>query len=200
MNAQSLVRSHIGRLLSTLLLLTAIVGATGWWYIRSLGKELGALAVENLEGSIHLSNAENALWELRFALPNYMLGDVAKRPEIAASAERLVQQAKEHIDAYEELPLTQEERQLLDEWQRSFSAYLHARPGYFALVDAGKLDEAKEYRARETNPTAARAVSTLESLIQTQQRIGHERDIRAQKNAESATWIMLALVVVAIGL
>jgi methyl-accepting chemotaxis protein len=200
MNAQHLIRSNVGRLLGTLLLLTAIVGFTGWWYIRSLGKELGALSTENLDGSIHLSNAEHALWEMRFALPNYVLQDVATRPEIAASTDRHVQQIKEHMKAYGELPLSPEERQLLDEWQGSFSAYLRARPGYFALVDAGKLDEAKEHRGRETNPAAAHAVAVLESLIETQRRVGHERDVRAQKSADQATWIMLALIFVAIGL
>ncbi|MDC3959497.1 MCP four helix bundle domain-containing protein [Polyangium jinanense] len=197
---QVLFRGRIGRLLGVLLFLTAIVGGVGSWNIRQVSSELSALSAQNLQASIHLSGAERNLWELRFALPNYMLGDIASREEIAAASSARIAQTTEHIDAYAALPLSAEERALVDVWHRAFAAYTRARPGYFELIDAGKLEEAKVYRANETNPPAAQAVLTLSKLIKAQEALANERVARAKTAATAAIGGTLALVVAALGL
>ncbi|MDC3989137.1 HAMP domain-containing methyl-accepting chemotaxis protein [Polyangium jinanense] len=197
---QGFLRGRIGRLLGILLLLTAIVGGVGSWYVRSVSNELSVLASQNLQASVHLSGAERNLWELRFTLPNYVLEDITTREEIAATSAKRITQIEEHLAAYTALPLSDEERNHLDAWQRAFSALLRTRPHYFDLVDAGKIEEAKAYRAQETNPHAAQAVLTLSKLIEAQQALAQEREARARTAATRAIWSMLALVLTALGM
>lgn len=193
-----MLRGKLGVLLSLLLLITLFVGATGWWYIRNLSQEIGGLYRENLQASTYLANAETGLWELRFALPNYLIGDDEMRQQIAASSEKYVRQVEDNVKLYSALPLSSSERDVLREWAEQFSAYIRARPHYFALVSAGKLDEAKEYRARETNPPAALAVRALVRLIDTQRQLGATRAERAEAEAVMASRVMLGLVVLAV--
>src|SRR5689334_17271980 len=97
---RSLFRGRLGLMLVMLLFLTMVVGGAGWWYTRSLAAELTDLYEDNLQSSIHLSSAERALWELRFALPNYFLGDVQSRTTIAAAASKHAQQINDDMEAY----------------------------------------------------------------------------------------------------
>lgn len=193
-----IVRGRIGLLLSLLLVLTAVVGFTGFWFIRSLSEDVSHLYQENLEASSRLSKAERGLWELRFALPNYVLSDGATRNRINSSADDLVRDVEENLKAYKALPISPEERAVLVQWDDQFARYLRARPRYFALVDEGKLDEAKEYRARETNVPAAESVRLLSSMIEMQQRIGTERGSRSEAASVTASRVLIGLVIAAL--
>jgi chemoreceptor-like protein with four helix bundle sensory module len=61
------------------LVLLLIVGLTGRMYTGSLAAEFEELYADNVRAAVQLNNAERGLWELRFALPNYFLADVATR-------------------------------------------------------------------------------------------------------------------------
>ncbi len=159
----SMFRGSVRRLLGILLLLTVVVGGAGIFYVRQVARGLTEMAAENLQASVGLSNAERALWNLRFALPNYLLADTKVREAISASTEIYIQQAKDNIQAYEDsLSRTEEEQALINAWHQYFEEYIRARPHFFVLVDEGRLEEAKEYRAISTNPVAARTVGALE--------------------------------------
>jgi methyl-accepting chemotaxis protein len=193
-----IVRGRIGLMLSLLLALTAVVGFTGFWFVRDLSAEIAHLHRENLTASIHLSSAERGLWELRFALPNYLLSDIDTRDGITSKTDELVRGVEENLKAYGALPISPEERALLAQWGEQFSRYLRSRPRYFALVDEGKLEEAKDFRSLETNPPAAQSVRVLSSLIETQQRVGAERARRAESAAVTASRVLIGLVALAL--
>jgi methyl-accepting chemotaxis protein len=176
-----------------MVLVAMIVGAAGWWYIRGLSAHIAALSTQNLQGSSYLSSAERALWELRFALPNYALSDLESHKEIARGHQHFIDQVNDNTAAFEALQISVEERELLLEWKRVFSDYLRARPRYFQLVDEGHVEEAAEYRRRETNPPAAAAVRVLASLIEAQRARGSERERQAKAEATTATRAMLGL-------
>src|SRR5512143_795458 len=115
---RSFFRGRIGAMLALLLSLTFVVGAAGWWYTRSLAADLQILYRENLQGSNHLANAERGLWELRFALPNYFLGDVEARPRIAAEGDKLFREVNDNIKEYAALDVSPEERELVQKWEQ----------------------------------------------------------------------------------
>jgi methyl-accepting chemotaxis protein len=75
---------------------------------------------------------------------------------------------------------------------------MSARPHYFALISAGKLQEAMEFRARETNPPAAESVRVLTALIELQQQLGNDRAKRAEAETIMATRVMVGLLLVAL--
>jgi len=193
-----MLRGRAGALLFTMVFITVVVGAAGWWYIRGLSAHIEALSTQNLQGSTYLSTAERGLWELRFALPNYTLSDVATREEISASHEPFTDQVNQNMAAFSKLPLSVEERQLLVEWDRIFGEYLRARPRYFQLLDEGKVAEAAEYRKRATFPPAAASVRVLASLIEVQRMRGREREQQAKAEATAAMQTTLGLAAAAL--
>lgn len=197
----TLFRGRVGRLLGFLLLLTAIVGGAGVFFVRMLAREFSQLASENLQASVQLSNAERALWNLRFALPNYVLTDAKGRQAINASAAGYIQEARDNLAAFEASPSrSDEERELLKTLHRKFGDYIDSRPHYFELVDAGKLEEAKVFRAEKTNPPAAETVRAMELLIEIQQTLGNEHEVSARRTAWTANAVMVGLVIAALAL
>ena len=195
-----LMRGRLPAMLSLLLALTTIVGCAGLWSVRVLSGELRGLYNENVRTMAHLANAERGLWELRFAMPSYVLADAEARKNIEAEADATIQSVNAAMDAFKSLPISQEERQLLGQWQDQFSLYHRVRPHYFALVNAGKLDEAMDYSARETNPPARESVRVLGALIELQRSLGAAKARAAEAQATFATRVMIAILVAALGL
>jgi methyl-accepting chemotaxis protein len=179
----------------TMMVLVAVVGSVGAWNAVQFSSDFDDLHDNHLQASTYLANAERALWELRFGLPNYLTGSAEARRAIAASGPRWLQQVDENVSALRKLELSDEERAILAEFDPAYAAYTAARPGFFALIDAGQVEEAAAYRARETNPPAARAVSALAKLIETQQRLGTEKQKDIARRVSASTTLLLALVV-----
>jgi hypothetical protein len=195
---RSMMSSRLGRMLLLLMLLTVAVGGAGLWFVRGLANEIRTLNDQNLQAATHLSNTERDLWELRFALPNYFLADADSRKGIDASTGKITRELESNIASYAALSISSREQELLREWRDHFSRYLSARPHYFALISAGKLNEALEFRARETNPPAADCVRILTALIELQQQLGNERAKRAEAEALMATRILVGVLLLAL--
>ncbi|HEX9052034.1 MAG TPA: methyl-accepting chemotaxis protein [Anaeromyxobacter sp.] len=177
----------------TMMLLVALVGAVGWRNAVVFSADFDDLHDNNLRAATYLASAERGLWELRFGLPNYLLGELETRAAIAAAGAKWQRQVEDAVGAFRALRLTREERQVLDEFESAYGAYTAARPRYFALLDAGKLDEAREYRARETNPPAAKAVSSLVRLIEIEQALGTQKQADIAGRVSSAKTLLLGL-------
>jgi methyl-accepting chemotaxis protein len=178
------------------LLLLAGVGIAGRLLASSLTSEFGNLYRSNVHAAIDLSSAERALWELRFALPNYLTGDAKARDRIRQDAPRWVAIIDKSIASYASEADNPEERQVLDEWTRAYETYTRERPRFFELVDADRIDEAKEHRARHTNPAAAAAVDAISRLISLQQRLGNERMDTLSASAQRDTRVLAGALVV----
>jgi methyl-accepting chemotaxis protein len=184
--------------LATLMPLVAVVGYVGWRNGVNFSSAFSDMYANNLRAAAYLANAERALWELRFALPNYLTGDVESRARITAATDKWLKQVDENLTAVKALELTAEEKAILKEFEQAYFVYTAARPHYFALLDAGEVDEAKEFRARETNPPAAQAVAALGKLIENQQRIGSEKEKALSTKVSTSTRLLLGLIIVAL--
>jgi methyl-accepting chemotaxis protein len=178
--------------------LVAIIGGLAWRNAVAFSSDFDDLHDNHLVASTHLANAERALWELRFALPNYLLGNAEARAKISEARAKWLKQVEDNVSAFRALSLSPEERSLLAEFEPAYAAYLAARPQYFELIDQGRIDEAKELRARETNPAAARAVEALGRLIETQQRQGTEKQGEIARRVDASTKLLLVLVAAAL--
>jgi methyl-accepting chemotaxis protein len=178
--------------------LVAAIGAVGWRNAVAFSSDFDDLHDNHLVASTRLANAERALWELRFALPNYLLGNAEARAKISGASSGWLKQVDDNITAFKALRLSEEERRILAEFEPAYGAYVAARPHYFALLDQGQVDEAKEFRARETNPAAAKAVAALGRLIEAQQREGTEKQREIARRVDTAARLLLVLVAVAL--
>ncbi len=197
----SVFRGRIGRVLVTLLVLCAVVGGAGIASTIIVSHQVTTVTSEHLRASVHLSSAERALWSLRFALPNYALVPKDVREEISSSTKRDSQQIIESIRAYENSSFrTDDERIWIAAWHEHYDAYMQARPRFFALIDAGEVEQAMAHRERETNPPAQRCVMVLEKLIALQNKLAAEREKDARLTAVTAIVATAILLLVALAL
>lgn len=165
------------------LALTAGIGFVGWHYTNTMAREFDSLYTENLQSAVHLSNAERGLWELRFGIANYEGWNATDRARIRAEESKWIRQIDDNMKAYSQGSRSAAEKEALKEWDDWYTKYLAARPHWFELIDAGKHDEAHEYRAETTNTFAPNAVKALSKLIAIQNDLGDAK--RAQVTAEA---------------
>lgn len=191
-------RVRLDSILWVLLLLTLLVAGLGVGYTWSQAATIRSLYGENLLAASYLSDAERGLWEQRFALPNYVLAGAEGRKAIRQAADGFSRQVELNMSAYAALPLSAGEQRGLDEWRQSYAHYTDKKPQYFALVDAGNIEEALAYRAKETNPAAAEAVRAISLLIDAQRRIGAQRAVSARAGALQVTMMLSVLVLLSV--
>jgi len=183
---------------AAMMALVVLIGAAGWRNAVAFSADFDDLHDNHLVASTHLANAERALWELRFGLPNYLLGNAEARAAISEASPKWLKQVDDNVGALKALRLSDEERAILAEFEPPYRAYVAARPHYFELLDRGQIDEAKEFRARETNPAAAKAVAALARLIEAQQRVGTEKQRLISQRVAASASLLLVLIAVAL--
>ena len=158
-----------------LLLLLAIVSAF-FWTNTSKSQKIYADYADQVRAGIHLSNAERAQWELRFGVANFMVFDEQGQKKIKEEGPKWYREAEENIKAFASGDRTPEEKQVLKEWEEVFAKYKPARERWLELYQAGKKEEATEYRAQNTNRYGAASVKALGRLIEIQKHVGEERE------------------------
>jgi methyl-accepting chemotaxis protein len=166
---------------SGLVLLISGIGVTSW---QSLGALQASSAELNPESAVHLGTAQNALWELRYGFPQYMVGTAEQRKAIVAAESKWYGVINENMSAYDSGPRTAGERELLASWKEIFPKYSGARAKWFELYGSGKTQEAAAWRAETTTPWGKTAVETLGKLIQEQAKVSQ---VAQREHAESAT-------------
>ncbi|MBZ5523654.1 MAG: methyl-accepting chemotaxis protein [Acidobacteriia bacterium] len=182
------------------LFLMACVGVAGWKYTRSMSGEFESLYADNLQSSVQLSNAERGLWQLRFGIANYITAHPDERARIRSDESKWTKLVDDNMRAYRAGNRTQSELQGIKEWDEWYGKYVDARPHWFNLVDAEKMDEASTYRAATTTPFAAAGVKSLSNLIDMQNELGDVKQKQVHNEAGSALLVLLVLLVAAVGI
>ena len=190
----STIRGKLLAAFGTVLVAAMVLGIISWWNLNKLSVEFDSLYANNLQATTFLADAERGLWELRFGLPNYYSGEVDGRLQIKAAASKWTAQVDDNLKAYGALAISGAERQLLDELWRSYPLYVQARPHFFDLMDAGKLEEAKHFRSTQTNPPAARTVATMGKLIEVQRHNGEEKQKEVASTVTASRRLLVALI------
>ncbi len=196
MNNISIANLSVGKRLflgfGIMLALTAGIGFVGWHYTRTMAGEFDSLYTENLQSAVHLSNAERGLWELRFGIANYEGWGATERAKIRTDETKWMRQIDDNLKAYSQGSRAAAEKEALKEWDDWYTKYLAARPHWFELIEAGKHDEAHEYRAATTNTYAPNSVKALAKLITIQNELGDQK--RAQVTAETNSSLQMIRV------
>ncbi|MHB8066633.1 MAG: methyl-accepting chemotaxis protein [Desulfobaccales bacterium] len=182
----------------TLLVLLMVVSAV-FWRNSNDSQKIYADYADQVRAGIHLSNVERAQWELRFGVANFMVFDAQGQNKIKEEGPKWYKEAEENIKAYAAGDRTPEEKQVLNEWQDVFSKYKPARERWLELYQAGKKEEAAEYRAQNTNRYGAASVKALSRLIEIQKRIGEERErlglAESQRTRQVVVWFIGIILV-----
>ena len=192
-NVKTGVRLGVGFGLMVLLIL--ISGAFTWKAVGDSESNYAALR-HNTRGAVLLSEAQSALWELRYGFPQFMVGDAAGRAKVTSDEPRLKALVDEALKKYAQDDLSAQEKAKLQELIAIYEKYMAARPKWFELYGAGKLDEAKEWRAATTTPFGAGTVNAFKELIAMQQKVGEQTEAQAAAEVNRAKqWTVLLIAV-----
>ena len=179
-----------------MLILFLVVAFVGWRSTVTFSSEVQDLYDNNLQAAVQLATAQDALWQLRYGFPQFMVLGAEDRAKIVADEPKLYKVVEDNVAAYGAGRRTAEEKQTLKEWNDAFTLYKGARPKWFELYGAGKIDEAAAWRAQTTTPYGASSVQAMGRLIELQRKVAAEKEVSTLAAANTATLIVLALVIV----
>ncbi|HZY17972.1 MAG TPA: response regulator [Ramlibacter sp.] len=114
-----------------------------------------------------LARCQNALWELRYGFPQFLVfTDAESRQRITQGEPALYRTFDDNIGAFASSDgLTPEEVEGARAVQLAFERYKTARPHWFQLIAQGRMDEATEWRAATTTPFGAATVRAVAQLV-----------------------------------
>jgi anti-anti-sigma factor len=179
-----------GLLLLLLLATSMVAGYSAATSISSFRQ----LATNNLAGAVQLANAQDALWQLRYGFPQFLVLGDADRQRIIAEQDQWYRQIDENLAAYGAGSRTSEEQQVLAKWNEVYTNYRGARPRWFELQLAGKVEEAAAWRAQTTTPYGRDAVAALEQLINLQREIATQQEASALAEALTLRLVFFILI------
>ena len=173
-----------------------LIGAVAWLSVSYLSWEFERLYHDNFQVTIQLDHAGNALWQLRYGFPQFMVLGPDDRARILADEAKWYKVIDDAMRGYEARLRTPDERKALTEWRESFTKYIQARPRWFELYGAGKLKEAAEWRAQTTTPFGAASVAGLSRLVEMQSQAAAVKLQAATEAADTARKALLAVSLV----
>jgi methyl-accepting chemotaxis protein len=144
------------------------------------------LSTRGLQGDKLLSEANNAIWELRFGIANYTLANPEARQKILAGRPKLYETLEKNINDYGALQISAEQKNVLKEFLDYYGQYKSGAPTWFQLIDEEKQEEAADYRAKVTNLAGSEMVKRLKNLLEMQVKSGSSLKEAAEQSAKSA--------------
>lgn len=151
-----------------------------------------------VQGAVHLANAQNTLWKLRYGFPQFMVGDEAARKKITDEEPGFYKVIEEELSKYEKGELSDAEKIALKELKDVYKQYISARPKWFELYGAGKTEEAAEWRAKTTTPFGGGTVKGFTTLIELQQKEAKKALDESISSANMTRNFVIAATVLAI--
>jgi methyl-accepting chemotaxis protein len=168
------------------------------WYETMKSEHRSHLARHSTVGAVALADAQSALWQLRYGFPQFMLGDEAGRRKIVEDEAKQYALVAEAFSRYEQSDPTEEEKKALKALQETYGKYIAARPKWFDLYGAGKIEEAQQWRAATTTPMGAATVKAFTDIIDLQQKVSLANHEAGLKEIQDMRRLMLALAALAV--
>jgi methyl-accepting chemotaxis protein len=154
-----------------IIVLSFAIGVTAYLSATRLAADTENVYADGVLASQHLALAQSSLWELRFGIANYLgipRPDVRKK--IIADGPKFFQTIDEVLVEYRKGNLSPEAKDALADFDKSYGDYKVKRPGWFELMEAGKIEEAADYREKTILRSAGATVAALTRLIEIQAR------------------------------
>ncbi|HEY9608499.1 HAMP domain-containing methyl-accepting chemotaxis protein [Allocoleopsis sp.] len=183
------VRAKLFTSFGALIFLIGGVGLVGWQNTQKLAQDAEDLYADALKGSVALASANASLWNLRWLLPQYIL-EPEQRRDLRVLEDELHKKVAESLANYHKTQLSPEEKESLDKLEKSYNQYRAARPGFFELMDAGKTEEAAEYRKKYTTEVGKATNALLSAQIELQQKEGEQKYKEVQNTINILTTVL----------
>jgi len=175
--------------LGTILFMVIVVGGAGIWNMMRSSAWLEAVGASS-RGTMQLANAQNALWQLRYGIMEFIrFTDKTARDKIVSDEARWYREIDANLAAFRQAHQGAEETARLQKLQAVFKQYKDARPRWFQLYGEWQLEEAAEWHSKTLAPSGERTIAALSELIQLQQ-----KNARALEEEASRRTAMLRIV------
>ena len=179
------------------------MGVAGYLSLGRLSAEVEALYAADTVGSTLLGDVQDAMWQLRYGVSQFIAVPTARKNVIEESP-GIYGRLEESLKRYSSAGKSAEEEQLLKAFTDAYAEYKEARPKWFALYMAGRTAEAAKFREATIFQSGARSVKALTGLIDLHRKLGSERQQAAEsmiariklQNAVLAILAVLTAVVV----
>jgi methyl-accepting chemotaxis protein len=165
---------------------TLALAALGYSMVTRMSSSTSEMYNKGLVGSKLLSDANNSVWELRYGASEYMLADPSKRKEILEGRPKLYGIFEESLKKYADSGASKEQDAAFKELLGAYRQYKDNSPHWFELINAGKMEEAAEFRTRVTKAAGIVIVKQLKTLIEGQLKINEKLKKEASATADEA--------------
>lgn len=185
------------------LLLALGVAGSAWRIAYEYEIDVDHAYNDQLAGTVLLTEAESALWQLRYGMEQFMLGDAATQRRILDEEPKWHAVITGRIDAFAKVRHTNEELRELAVLRAEYARYIEARSRFFELWQAGRHDEANDWRALTTTPYGVATVAAFAHQIQVHEMENEELRLKALRNVaqvrRAVTAITVALIALIVG-
>ena len=170
------------------------LGGAAWHAIGQLSNRIDSIAQTGVAGTASLARAEDAMWQLRYDAAQYMgTTDPAARSKIVEQGPAHYKAMDEALAAFSAASGDGATGAALKEFREAYDAYKRNRPQWLALMEAGKLDEAKEFRSKSLTPSGAATVKALNRLVEAQTKRSEGERLAAAPEVRDAETLLLAV-------
>ena len=171
--------------------LTLSISAASWYLQLNLRMALEHVQESGVEGNAALASAQDAMWKLRFGVSQYAgTTDPAAREKIVNDSPEQFRQMDQSIIQFSKTALDEETRRALEEFRSAYGPYQTDRPQWLSLMQQGKTEEAKDFRARTILLSGAETVKSLNKLIEIQTRRNAQTKAEAEQAAQRGLYTL----------
>ena len=156
--------------------------------------EFQNLYLDHAKSAVQLSAVQNALWQLRYGVSQFMTADGEGQAKIVAEETKWSQTITDNIREYEKGKRSDDEKEALKELKESYAKYIQARPKWFELFGAGKKEEAAKWRSETIFPFGGAMVKSLTRQLEVQQKVAEESLKRAEAAQRTTKMVMGGLL------
>jgi methyl-accepting chemotaxis protein len=177
------------------LAITLVIGLTGVYNTTRFAEDVVHLAARNTKGATYLADARSAIWQLRWDVAQFIaVPEPEERKKIVARGPQFRKIVEDNLDLFAKSDRTPDELAVLKETREAFAGYMDSRPRWFALYEAGSLEDAANYRARTITVYGGQMVAALGKLFELQRKNAERSEAEAVERAAKPRNLLLLLI------
>ena len=195
------IMPRLAGLAATILVLMAMVGATGLYGVTSIHEEMRAIYEEGTVGSAHLARTTESFYQIRLAVTAAVAAnDPAVTTQKQAEIDKLVAVASDEWQAYAAIDASEEERRLAADTVKAIDEYGAVRTRVLATLVAGDQSGATALAKMEGSKAFGNLIEGLQKLAQLEVDNGSRQFSSATAQGELLRNLMIGILVAAIAI
>jgi len=186
MNSLMSIKKRLQLVSVFVMVMVSVVTFVWWQGIQGVG----ALQQQSAYATGCLQDAHNAMWQLRFGVSQYLtLNKPEERRKVFEDGPKSFASLDNAIQRYESGTLNVEQASALRDFKSIYKQYKEARPHWFDLMEAGKVDEAADCGSNMKSGEGS--VKALTALMSIQEKTNASIDEQEKAQVIRTSWIGL---------